>query len=130
MTQPWNMARVRSRQLPRRYRPVGAVGEPRDAVDTWKASWRNGEFDTFERACIAPDNELQCCMECGYHVCSCARKYNFPVVPCIENGQTAGLPDSAFCLAPKLDIVVSENVPPGSLYLFDKSGLHKVGVGP
>jgi hypothetical protein len=32
--------------------------------------------------------EDESCRRCGYHVCSCARAYDFPIRCALENGQT------------------------------------------
>lgn len=92
-TQPWSMARVASRrELPKPRKMHGPVGE------------------SFGVEGVPEGVRYDACRGCGYHVCSCKpvesfasryaafiddmpqrteNKFNFPVMSCIENGQSA-----------------------------------------
>ena len=59
---PWNMARVRSRQVTRKYKPVGPVGEPLCSVTAVGDMFERKMFNAFEATC---------CEDCGFHCCSC-----------------------------------------------------------
>jgi hypothetical protein len=108
VSQPWNMASVRSRQTPRVYKTCGPVAHP---------------YVKYGLSGL----EEHCCGACGHHVCSCerhckiplrdvtddwiqanapvppspgpvgpqAREYNFPVMIDLEDGRAPNHPDFA-----------------------------------
>ena len=84
MTQPWNMAKLRSRELPRKYKPVGPVG--RDVSNTVIAGrplpaqeqryhkdriLTDGFGGQYFRDGAIVRGEFPACDDCGYHVCGC-----------------------------------------------------------
>jgi hypothetical protein len=63
----WDLARARSQQPARRYKPVGPVGEVPVGDD----------HDMVMRTPISllADQDYCACGDCGYHVCSCKPEY-------------------------------------------------------
>jgi len=68
----WDAARARSRELRRKYKPVGPVGEKLDATP-FAVMMEAGSHAERRRAYVSP-TEVGCCVDCGYHVCSCERQ--------------------------------------------------------